>query len=57
MLKKLAKSKNYSPTVGKEHRPVCWDRGSVEYLRTEHHHNGDRVGVLVCGACGLFAAL
>ena len=39
----------YAPIIGAEHCPACWiASGTTRGLRTESHHNGDRVSVAVC---------
>ncbi len=56
--KKLGKRSGYAPAVGAEHCPACWVlAGASNRLRTEFHHNGDRVSVAVCDSCGLFIAI
>lgn len=46
----------YVPMIGLEHCPTCWiGTSATNGLRTEQHHNGDRVSVAICDACGLFA--
>jgi hypothetical protein len=52
------KRSTYAPALGREHCPACWVRtGSTSTLRTEPHHNADRVWFVVCDACGFYLVL